>query len=527
MKLQELLYGFTDTQSLPDLFVDNIQYDIEACSPNSVLFYFSSHKYKNKVNYQLDLTKAIEAKVALIVLDSSDIFYDDDEIKLIFQEKIKIVSIVNLYKKIPGIAAQFYQFPNKKLKIIGVTGTNGKTSISHFIAKCLSYTGYQSAVIGSLGYGNIDFKLNKDQWTDYRKGYTTPHPIDLYRTLHHFVKLGIQMVTMEVTSHSMAWHSLVGLEFETLVFTNIGPDHLEFHGVLYHYVEAKKMLFDQKLFPNTKSYVINANDRIGKSLIKTLGNKTNIYTYNSHRHLDQPYHYTKHHVLYADNIKLTINGAKFDIFHPRGNDTVTTNLVGSYYVDNILAVFGVLTSLNINSDNIVKYISLLTVIPGRMQVFYKKGFPNCIVDFAHNPSGITKTLETISNITKGKLICVFGCPGDYNTLARHEIAAIVEKYVVMAIITQSNSYSEDENIILSDIAHGFKNKEKLKIINNRGEAINYAFQHSNLNDTIVVLGKGCQGSIIQGDRVIPHNDVTYIQKLFDTTNYHKTAKNIV
>lgn len=516
MKLEDLLLEFSDLRTFPDKVVGNIQHDVQCCDNQSLLFYFLSHKgHKQEHDYYTEIREAINRNVVAIVLDINDVFYDIRDIQRQFSSDICLIPVVELYKKISFIAAKFYEYPSEKLNIIGTTGTNGKTSISHFIAQSMDMLGHKSAVIGSIGYGVWGQNLTRSEWTDYRRGYTTPHPIDLQKILAEFVKQGVQFVSMEITSHSLIWYSLLSTKISAVIFTNVSEDHFEYHGTRYSYAEAKRMIFDPTSWSSIKRYIINVDDAIGYGIFKKLEKVQGIdvYAYSPHPKNDYSVD-TKLPCIYAENISLGFERTKFDI---RYNDTilkVRTPLVGSYYVDNILAVFGFLKAINVEDKKISYCLNNLTKISGRMEVFKKEGFPTTVVDFGHNPDGIEKTLSTLKGLTQGNLFCIFGCPGDNNTGTCHQMASVVESYADNIIITMSNPYSEDPDKILSELFARFTVQEKVKIVRSRADAILDAFNSATKHDVILITGKGSQQYIAIGNIKIPHSDIACVESIY-------------
>ena len=514
MKLKKLLSEFVNDKKqlfLPDINIKQLSYEVEDCSEDTLLFYYLSHRYhRENINYISEIECAIEQGVKVILLDTSDVVYDDDKIKEKFSNRVYFISIVDLCLRAGQIASKFYNHPSEKLKIIGITGTNGKTSISHILAQSLSRANLKSAVIGSIGYGVYGNKLKKKEWTDYRKGYTTPHPIDLYKILAEFVENSVDVVSMEITSHSLAWNSLEGLCIDTAIFTNLSADHLEYHGSLYLYSEAKKKLFNTNLFPNIKKYIINQDDRLGKSLIKKLAayntGSYKVYTYSMNGDILS--------FANASGISLSAEFTKFVIKCSINEYFIKTKLIGLYYVENILAVFCYLKSINITKNKILECLNNLDRISGRMETFYKSNFPTCIVDFAHNIDGINKTFLTLKSFCTKKIICIFGCPGDRNIQARSNIVSIVEKYADISIVTSSNSYSENISNILSDIKEAFNNENNLFVIEDRKNAILHAFKIASKDDIILIIGKGSQDFIVSDTKKISHNDITFVQQLY-------------
>lgn len=409
---------------------------------------------------------------------------------------VPIYTIPKLKEKVGIIAARFFQNPSKQLKIIGITGTNGKTSCSQFIARILNQTYRRCGVIGTLGYGVPD-ELTSG-------ALTTPAPIALQSILADFKKQGMTEVTMEVSSHSLVQHRVAGLSFEAAVFTNLTRDHLDYHGDMENYAQAKRLLF---MMPHLKKAIINADDAFGQQLLTEFKTQLTCYAYTTADKISVvPTTYVKH-------LKLHPKGFTAQIFSPWGESEFNSNLLGRFNVSNLLAVLTTLCALGSSFQETIRLLEKLPTVPGRMQSFGGGKQPLVIVDYAHTPDALEKALTALREHCHQKLWCIFGCGGNRDQGKRAEMAQIAEKYSDHVIVTDDNPRFENYKFIMDDILKGFINPAKVTVEHDRKQAIAYAMQHAKTDDCILVAGKGHETYQQIGDIKIPFSDAEEVQKL--------------
>lgn len=412
-----------------------------------------------------------------------------------FQGDIPLIPMNNLAKKIGQLAARFYDFPAKKLPIIGVTGTNGKTSTTHFIAQCLEALHLPCGVIGTLGCGMYG-KLGE-------AGLTTPDPITLQATLCEMQKQGAKAVAMEVSSHSIDQGRVNGIDYEIGIFTNLTQDHLDYHGDMETYAAVKKRFIAE--FP-MKYVVINADDARGKQWIVELNQHKKVYAYSTHTALsDVP-------SIYTSNVQLTLQGIKAQVHTPWGEGELQIGLIGQFNLSNILAVLTALCLHGIPFHAALQQVSRLQSVPGRMQTLGGHGKPLVVVDYSHTPDSLEKALQALRAHTEGKLICVFGCGGDRDQSKRPLMAKIAEQLANQVIVTNDNPRHEKPETIAQQIMQGFVHPERVFVELDRSKAIENSIQLAKAEDCVLIAGKGAEHYQQIGDEKFPFDDVEQASK---------------
>lgn len=509
MYLSELLSNYKTVAKIPKIFIKNIAYSINDITEEPTAF-FHLEAFLENHNWQQRIEEAIKKGAVVLVLDASDPFYDYKEITEMFASIINIVTVIALHKNISFIATKFFNYPDKKMRVLAVTGTNGKTSVAHITAQALNNLGISTAIVGSVGYGLISESLTMEPLTGFRLGYTTPPAISLFRILDRFVHLKVEIVVIEVTSHALEWDTIAAIDIEVAIFTNVTADHLEYHGNMLSYINAKKKLFNFSNIQSPSFSVINSDDRIGRTLIRelsALGKK--IITYSS----NQSSNYGNAKVVLAQNIMHSINGTSLDIYHNNKVAKYVTPFLGSFCVHNILAVASCLITMGFALNDVALAFSKLVRVPGRMEVFSRDGLPTSIVDFAHNPDGIEKCLSSAREISSGgKLYFVYGCSDVTTDHFNKMVADIVNKYADYIIITSTNAYSTNTQSIEKFVE--YFPTDNYRRISNRKKAIRYAINKAHPGDIVLIVGKGVQNFILTGGKMIPHNDVDYIKNIY-------------
>lgn len=409
------------------------------------------------------------------------------------EEGVPVIYIQNLSQFISEIAARFYDYPGKQLKIIGITGTNGKTSCSHFIASILSHLGQPCGVMGTLGNG---------LYNDIKPSLlTTPDAITVQKTLAEFLNAGAKYVAMEVSSHSLDQGRVNAIPFEVGIFTNLTRDHLDYHATMEAYGAAKEKLFH---YPMLKHAVINIDDDFGKKLIGTTTKNIIAFSRSSEKRYDIP-------LVYAKKIQLDIFGMSVEVVSPWGEGEFKTSLVGPFNVSNLLAVLSTLCLLDIPFHDALKALSTLKPVPGRMQSFGGDEKPLVVVDYSHTPDALEKALLALRSHCQGKLYCVFGCGGDRDKGKRPIMAKIAEKIADVVIVTDDNPRTEDPAQIVADIMGGFSHPQKVLVQHDRSEAIRDIIHYAKAGDCVLIAGKGAETYQQVGEQKIPFSDIEEVK----------------
>ncbi len=416
--------------------------------------------------------------------------------------KIPQVVVSSTRHKIADIADRFYSSPSKGINLIGITGTNGKTTVTHLIQKIFEENGQKCALIGTLGY-----KLSSN--SEYRDAkHTTPQAPELQATLRMIKDVEkIDNVVMEVSSHALDQNRVGGCRFNGAVLTNLTQDHLDYHITMDNYFKAKALLFERLKEGNFA--VINADDEYGDRFISVVPEGVKVYTYGVKQQSD----------VMAHDINFSLNGAEFTLVANAKEYKVNLHMNGMFSVYNVLAAVTTALAMGIDIEIALKALQNVKGVAGRFEVVVKK--PLVIVDYAHTPDGLENVLKSAREITPedGKLICLFGCGGDRDATKRPKMGAIAEKLADKIVITSDNPRSEDPQVIITDIIAGLKsvNTENVIVEPDRGSAIALLKTIANNNDVVVIAGKGHEDYQILKDKTIHFDDREEARKVFEVS----------
>lgn len=388
--------------------------------------------------------------------------------------KIPNQPLLGLKKEIGAIASEFYGMPSNKLWMVGVTGTNGKTTCSHWLAQAFSALGLQSAVIGTLGNGLL---------TDLSKtNNTTPDVVVLHGLLAEYLAQQAKVVAMEVSSHGLDQGRINGVNFDVAVFTNLTRDHLDYHGDMQAYGEAKKKLFT---WSGLKTAVINRDDAFGLALadeLSALGTKVITYGLNEA--------FVGENDIAISSVQLSDVGMTLEVVAPEGKAIVSAPVVGQFNAYNLLAVLATLLASDIALADAVVAMTDIRPVVGRMQQCGGGKYPLIVIDYAHTPDALEQVLKSLrAQLTpNAELTCVFGCGGDRDQGKRSLMGKVAAGLANHVIVTSDNPRNETAASIIHAVMVGAGNNAKS--IENRAEAIRYAINHSKKGDVVLVAGKG-------------------------------------
>ncbi|MBE0478496.1 UDP-N-acetylmuramoyl-L-alanyl-D-glutamate--2,6-diaminopimelate ligase, partial [Candidatus Aerophobetes bacterium] len=411
---------------------------------------------------------------------------------------IKVVSTRRALAKISNI---FYDYPSQKIKIAGVTGTKGKTTITYFLQSVFRKAGVKSGRLSTINYdlgGEIIPALT-----------TTPESVDLQKFLRKMIDNQVKYVFMEVSSHSLVLHRVEGVEFGWAIFTNLSPEHLDFHKKMEDYLRAKLVLFEMML-PQNKA-LINVDDDNSEKIIRKTS--CQVITYGIRKQAD----------FRASNLRMEKRKVFFHVKINGEKEEFEIKIPGVHNVYNALAAIGVATEEGISSETIRKGLQDIEKIPGRLELIENKANLNIYVDYAHTPSSLEKAISTLKNLTSGKVIVVFGCGGDRDPYKRPAMGRIAFKMADFAVVTSDNPRSESPEAIILDIERGMleegakKGKDYISFVD-RKEAIEYALSNLRCGDTLLVAGKGHESIQIFKDKVVPFDDRVVICQLLRKTD---------
>ncbi len=413
---------------------------------------------------------AIEQGCSAVLADSGG---DWQGIQL--RDQVPIIAIDNLSAKISEIAGRFYGHPSTKLSVIGITGTNGKTSCSQFIAQSMTSLGCRCGVIGTLGYG-ICGELKETQ-------LTTPDAVFTQTALAEMVSENVDPIAMEVSSVGLHQKRVRAVKFDTAVFTNLTRDHLDYHESMEAYGENKKKLF---AMPGLSAAIVNLDDPFALPIINSISSDVEILTYSLKN---------KVATVYAESIELTRGGFSASIVTPLGEGKISGKLIGYFNFSNVLAVVTALINYlprkgETSIEAICQAISKLQPVDGRMEIIGESEEITAVVDYAHTPDGLRSALTALRDHFKGSIWCVFGCGGNRDKGKRPLMGEIAEKFSDKLVITDDNPRNEEGDEIVEHILSGVNEPDKVAVVRDRAAAISHAIANANSGDVVLVAGKG-------------------------------------
>ena len=392
-------------------------------------------------------------------------------------------------------SANFYSHPSQKMKVIGITGTKGKTTITYILEEILKKSSFTPGVIGTISYRGPGMNVSA--------ALTTPEAPDIQRILSEMHAHGVTHCFMEVSSHALDLKRVIGIGFDAVVFTNLSGDHLDYHQTMEKYFEAKKRLF----FLNHKkrTAVVNGDDLWGKKLILQLSKGTKTYGLEPAA------------MVRGENFVLNEKGIEVTVIYPEGQFSVSSPLLGKPNLYNILASMAVALTLNLPLPTIQKGIASLTGVPGRFEKIENSLGLHVFVDYAHTDDALKNLLETVRELNPKRIILVFGAGGDRDKTKRPRMGEAAGTLSDWAIITSDNPRSENPLAIISDIEKGIKKTgtQNYEIIPDRKAAIEHALSIGEKGDYILVAGKGHEDYQILGNKTIHFDDAEVIREILE------------
>ncbi|MBH3357775.1 MULTISPECIES: UDP-N-acetylmuramoyl-L-alanyl-D-glutamate--2,6-diaminopimelate ligase [Pseudomonas] len=380
-----------------------------------------------------------------------------------------LIPVRGLIGQLSEIAGRFYGEPSRQLDLVGVTGTNGKTSVTQLVAQALDALGQRCGLIGTLGTGF---------YGELRSGrLTTPDPIAVQATLNDLKHGGAKAVAMEVSSHALEQGRVAALAFDIAVMTNLSRDHLDYHGSMEAYEAAKAKLF---AWPNLRCRVVNLDDEFGRRLAQSHGESRLI----SYSLLDPTA------TLFCKQARFDDDGVRAVLVTPQGEHALRSRLLGRFNLSNMLAAVATLLALDYPLDEILKVTPQLQGPIGRMQRLGGGEKPLVVVDYAHTPDALEKVLEALRPHAHGRLLCLFGCGGDRDRGKRPLMAEVAERLADRVLVTDDNPRTEDPQRIFDDIRPGFAKPADVEFVAGRGNAIAHLIATAAADDVIVLAGKG-------------------------------------
>ncbi len=421
----------------------------------------------------------------------------------LFCEKVLDINVPQIIVKstrhqIADLANIFYNYPTKNINLMGVTGTNGKTTVTHLLQKIFEKNNEQCALIGTLGY-----KLaSNDEYKDAK--HTTPQAPELQATMNIIFENNIKNAVMEVSSHALEQNRVGGCEFNSAILTNLTQDHLDYHITMDNYFDAKAILF--KNIKKDGFVVLNVDDKYFERFKNIVDKDVKLFTYGIKNNAD----------FQAENIDFSAKGASFNCKTPVGEKTINLKMNGMFSVYNVLCALTSAFASNIDVDLAIKSLEDTKGVAGRFEAV--SNAPLVIVDYAHTPDGLENVLKAAREIVPndGRLICLFGCGGDRDATKRPKMGTIAEKIADKIVITSDNPRSEDPQQIITDILTGISsiNGENIFVEPDRRKAIELIKSFAKSNDVIILAGKGHEDYQILKDKTIHFDDREEARKIF-------------
>lgn len=403
---------------------------------------------------------------------------------------ISYVVLSDLSKKVAAIAATFYAKPSESLRVIGVTGTNGKTSITHYIEQLLAFADKPCAVIGTLGV--------RYQQENIASNNTTPDALTLQRQLYAIKNVPMQYVAMEVSSHALVQGRCDKMHFEGAVFSNLSQDHLDYHTSMDEYFAAKQSLFMQG---GLDWVVLNKDDARFEQLQQSVAPSVRVITYSINDTSAD---------IYLKNIRYTEGAYQAELVAFAESLPFVSQLQGAFNLSNLLAAIAAVAATGVAIKDVVANSVKVHAVAGRMQSISNAKGINAIVDYAHTPDALDNVLANIRAVTAGKLMLVFGCGGDRDRSKRPLMAQAAEQYADSIFVTDDNPRNENTEQIYADILAGFR-QQKHQIIGDRAKAIYAAVAQAKYGDSVLVAGKGHEKYQIIGTQKHPFDDAAVLQ----------------
>lgn len=406
--------------------------------------------------------------------------------------KVPLIGVPDIRAQLPTIARRFFDDPSSKLRLVAVTGTNGKTTVAHTLAQALAILGEKAAYIGTLGHGKPDQLV--------AAANTTPDTVALNRCLAHFVDDNIGMCTLEASSHGLAQGRLEGIRCEVVVFTNLSRDHLDYHGDLVTYQSAKEKVF---ALPGIRAAVVNIDDPVGQQFGTRYADKFDLWTCSVEGVSDQ----LSQARVSARSVECSLATTRFDLVVDGESASVKSAVPGRVNVQNLLHSAAVLLSFGHSLDQVANAIARVSLPPGRLQrCDLGDNRPMVFIDYAHTPDSLRAVLRSLRELCEGTVTTVFGCGGERDKGKRRSMGEIASQLSDRCVITNDNPRSEDPQQIVDDIVAGIECTRR-EIILDRRSAIERAILESGTGDVVLLAGKGHESFQVLGHKSIPFSDM--------------------
>lgn len=481
MKLTDLIKDLKPVKinGKSDIGINKIEYDSRKVTQNDVFVAVRGYKTDGH-NY---IEQAIKNGAAAVIAEEHT-------------ENIKVCEIItdNTRKALSLVSAAYYGYPSKKMKLIGITGTNGKTTTTYLVKSILEFAGYKVGLIGT-NQNMIGSKVIPTE-------RTTPESLELQKLFADMVAEGAEYCVMEVSSHSLCLDRVYANPFYIGAFTNLTQDHLDFHKTMEEYAKAKSILFTM-----CERAVVNADDKYVNAIIENADCKVVKYGIN------------KKSDILAKNIKYNQRGVLFEVETPFGSENIRLDIPGEFSVYNALCAIGVCQGTGVGISDIAKALILAKGVKGRAEVLSTPTDYTVMIDYAHTPDGLENIIGTVKGFCRGRVITVFGCGGDRDATKRPKMGKIAGDLSDFCVVTSDNPRTEDPDAIIKDILSGMTDvKAEYVAICDRTEAIEYAMRIAKENDIIILAGKGHETYQILKGKTIHYDEREIVRDILAKIN---------
>jgi UDP-N-acetylmuramoyl-L-alanyl-D-glutamate--2,6-diaminopimelate ligase len=460
-RLDHLLQGIAETKAVGPIVVSGLALDSRKVQRGDAFFALRGTR-----GHGIDFAHGAVQRGASVVLAEAPVPAELED------PGAPVLWIDGLHAFVGEIASRFFGRPSQAMRVIGVTGTNGKTSTVQLLAQALQHLGHRAATIGTLGAG-LHGQLREGE-------RTTPDAIAVQQLFAEFRRDGATHVAMEVSSHALEQGRVAATAFEVAAFTNLTRDHLDYHGSMEAYGAAKAKLF---VWPGLKAAAINIDDAFGRDLAHKLPADVHAWRLSSAG--------DAHATIAASDIVTSAEGVAFTVRSPWGEKQVRSRLLGRFNVANLLTVIGCLAALGESFERIVEAVEALEPVNGRMnRIGGLHGLPLVVVDYAHTPDALEQALKALRAHCEARLICVFGCGGERDAGKRPQMGDIAERLADVAIVTDDNPRGEDGDAIVAQILAGMAQPQAVTVQRDREAAIRAALAMARTGDVVLIAGKG-------------------------------------
>ena len=481
--LHSLLTGIVDVPSVLDVTIHGLQSD-SRCVRNGDAFMALAGSKGDAWAY---VSEAIKRGAVAVLLETQDDQGCDE------REGVLLVKVPGLSRRLGLIADRFYEAPSADMHVLGVTGTNGKSSVTRYVEQLLNDLGVRTGQLGTLGYGFPDKLVPAT--------HTTPDVVRVHRWLKEMKREGAGAVVMEVSSHALEQGRVDDVRFEGAIFTNLTRDHLDYHGSMDAYGAAKAKLFQRE---GLSFAAINFDDPFGRQLATQVADHCDVMRYSLHESSVE---------LWLEKLHTTPSGFTARVGGRWGLMDIAAPLMGSFNVSNVLAAMTAVLAMGHAPDRVAASVSRLTPAPGRLQPFMRDDGVRVVVDYAHTPDALSNALAALRPHVDGRLWCIFGCGGDRDAGKRPEMAAVAEELADLVVVTDDNPRTESPQQIVSDILKGFRVPAEVTVEHQRARAIANVLEQAAAGDVVLVAGKGHEDYQEVGAERLPYSDIQTVSEL--------------